>query len=34
MTPLRKIGLGIFTIGVSFLLSAWIDPRFKIARTP
>ncbi len=25
MTPLRKIGLGIFTIGVSFLISAWIE---------
>ena len=27
MTPLRKIGLGIFTIGVSFLISAWIEAR-------
>ena len=25
LTPLRKIGLGIFTIGVSFLISAWIE---------
>jgi POT family proton-dependent oligopeptide transporter len=25
LTSLRKIGLGIFTIGVSFLISAWID---------
>jgi POT family proton-dependent oligopeptide transporter len=25
LTPLRKIGLGIFLIGVSFLFSAWID---------
>lgn len=25
LTPLRKIGLGIFTIGVSFLVSAWIE---------
>ena len=25
LTPLRKIGLGIFLIGVSFLVSAWID---------
>ncbi|MBI5771450.1 MAG: POT family MFS transporter [Verrucomicrobia bacterium] len=24
-TPLRKIGLGIFTIGLSFLVSAWIE---------
>lgn len=27
LTPLRKIGLGIFTIGVSFLISAWIERR-------
>lgn len=27
LTPLRKIGLGIFTIGVSFLISAWIEAR-------
>jgi POT family proton-dependent oligopeptide transporter len=27
LTPLRKIGLGIFTIGVSFLISAWIESR-------
>jgi proton-dependent oligopeptide transporter, POT family len=25
LTPLRKIGLGLFLIGVSFLVSAWID---------
>jgi POT family proton-dependent oligopeptide transporter len=25
LTPLRKIGMGIFLIGVSFLVSAWID---------
>lgn len=25
LTPLRKIGLGIFTIGLSFLISAWIE---------
>ena len=25
LTPLRKIGLGIFTIGLSFLVSAWIE---------
>lgn len=27
LTALRKIGLGIFTIGVSFLVSAWIESR-------
>ncbi len=27
LTPLRKIGLGIFTIGLSFLISAWIESR-------
>lgn len=27
MTPLRKIGLGICTIGVSFFISAWIESR-------
>lgn len=27
LSPLRKIGLGIFTIGVSFLISAWIESR-------
>lgn len=25
LTPLRKIGLGLFTIGLSFLVSAWIE---------
>ncbi len=25
LTPLRKIGLGIFTIGLSFFVSAWIE---------
>lgn len=25
MTPLRKIGLGLTTIGVSFIISAWIE---------
>jgi POT family proton-dependent oligopeptide transporter len=25
LTPLRKIGVGIFLIGVSFLITAWID---------
>jgi POT family proton-dependent oligopeptide transporter len=29
LTPLRKIGLGIFTIGVSFLISAWIETQLK-----
>lgn len=27
LTPLRKIGLGLLTIGVSFLVSAWIEAR-------
>ncbi|HVU25186.1 MAG TPA: POT family MFS transporter [Opitutus sp.] len=27
LTPLRKIGLGIFTIGVSFLISAYLEAR-------
>lgn len=27
LTPLRKIGLGLFTIGLSFLVSAWIESR-------
>ncbi len=27
LTPLRKIGLGIFTVGVAFLLTAWIEAR-------
>jgi POT family proton-dependent oligopeptide transporter len=29
LTPLRKIGLGIFTIGVSFLISAWIESQLN-----
>jgi POT family proton-dependent oligopeptide transporter len=29
LTPLRKIGLGIFTIGVSFLISAWIEMKLQ-----
>ena len=29
LTHLRKIGLGIFTIGVSFLVSAWIETRLS-----
>lgn len=27
LTPLRKIGLGLFTIGLSFFVSAWIESR-------
>ena len=27
LTPLRKIGLGIFTVGVAFLITAWIEAR-------
>ena len=27
LTPLRKIGLGILTIGLSFFISAWIESR-------
>ncbi len=27
LTPLRKIGLGIFVAGISFLISAWIESR-------
>lgn len=27
LTPLRKIGLGIFTIGLSFVISAWIESK-------
>ena len=30
LTSLRKIGLGIFTIGVSFLISAWIEARLGV----
>ena len=30
VTALRKIGLGIFTIGLSFLVSAWIESRIQM----
>lgn len=29
VTPLRKIGLGILTIGISFFISAWIESRLN-----
>jgi POT family proton-dependent oligopeptide transporter len=29
LTPLRKIGLGIFTIGLSFFVSAWIESQIQ-----
>lgn len=29
MTPLRKMGLGIFTIGLAFLVSAWIESQIQ-----
>lgn len=29
LTPLRKIGLGIFTIGLSFIVSAWIESQIN-----
>lgn len=34
MTPLRKIGLGIFTIGVSFFISAWIEGQIAAGLKP
>jgi len=34
LTPLRKIGLGLFTIGASFLLSAWIDQMIAAGGRP
>jgi POT family proton-dependent oligopeptide transporter len=34
LTPLRKIGLGIFLIGVSFLFSAWIDAMLASGAKP
>ncbi|HVU16990.1 MAG TPA: POT family MFS transporter [Candidatus Didemnitutus sp.] len=34
LTPLRKIGLGIFTIGTSFLVSAWIDAQISTGAKP
>jgi POT family proton-dependent oligopeptide transporter len=30
LTPLRKIGLGIFTIGLSFFVSAWIESQLAV----
>lgn len=34
LTPLRKIGVGIFLIGVSFLITAWIDTLIVAGQTP
>lgn len=34
LTALRKIGLGLFIIGVSFLISAWIDRMIVAGGTP
>lgn len=34
LTPLRKIGLGIFTIGLSFLVTAWIEVQLKAGHHP
>ena len=34
MTPLRKIGLGIFTIGLSFVVSAWIQAKIDAGFKP
>jgi len=34
LTPLRKIGLGIFTIGVAFLISAWIESQISAGLKP
>ncbi len=34
LTALRKIGLGIFTIGLSFLVSAWIEARIDAGLNP
>lgn len=34
LTPLRKIGLGIFTIGLSFLVSAWIEGKIQMGLKP
>lgn len=34
LTPLRKIGLGIFTIGVAFLISAWIESQITAGLKP
>ena len=34
LTPLRKIGLGIFVSGVAFVISAWIESRITAGGTP
>lgn len=34
LTPLRKIGLGIFVIGVAFLISAWIESQIQAGLKP
>ena len=34
LTPLRKIGLGIFVSGVSFICSAWIETRISVGLSP
>src|SRR5258708_32840604 len=34
LTALRKIGLGIFTIGLSFLGSAWIEAKIQAGLKP
>lgn len=34
LTPLRKIGLGIFVSGVSFICSAWIETRISAGLSP
>ncbi len=34
LTALRKIGLGLFVIGVSFLISAWIETRLSAGLKP
>ncbi len=34
LTPLRKIGLGIFVSGVSFIISAWIESRIVAGEIP
>ncbi len=34
LTALRKIGLGIFTIGLSFLVSAWIEAKIQAGLKP
>jgi len=34
LTALRKIGLGIFTIGAAFLISAWIESKLQAGLKP